>query len=461
MIAPFSFKKIDNEVLITNDFGEYEFLNKDEFQSFVSDKLDAASPLRESLVNKGFLFDSSIEKYLEDSKPYLRNAKSYLFSATGLHIFVVTNYCNARCIYCQAQSGGATRDRFEMTEETAIKAVDIALQSPQRELDFEFQGGEPLSNFKIIKRIVEYAEKKKGDKILRYSVVTNLTMLTDEILDYLVEHDISISTSLDGDCSVHNHNRPLSNGNGYYDILIERIKRVKERGGCLGAIQTTTKYSLDKAKSIIDQYVELGLKDVFLRPLTPLGKADNSWEEIGYTAEEFKAFYRSALDYIIDLNKHGTFIREGNANIFLSKIINGYGVNYMELRSPCGAGVGQIAYYYDGKVFTCDEGRMLYEMGDESFAMGTVNDDYDSLMNSKVCKTVCKYSILESLPHCCDCVYQPYCGTCPVVNYAADNDIVSKRYRSYRCEVYKGMLDVIFESIRNVENKQIMRSWVE
>ena len=48
-------------------------------------------------------------------------------------------------------------------------------------------------------------------------------------------------------------------------------------------------------------------------------------------------------------------------------------MNYMELRSPCGAGVGQLAYYADGDIFTCDEGRMLHEMGQSTFRLGNVN----------------------------------------------------------------------------------------
>ena len=46
----------------------------------------------------------------------------------------------------------------------------------------------------------------------------------------------------------------------------------------------------------------------------------------------------------------------------------------MELRSPCGAGVGQMGYNFDGKVYTCDEGRMIGRMGDPIFEIGDVND---------------------------------------------------------------------------------------
>lgn len=155
------------------------------------------------------------------------------------------------------------------------------------------------------------------------------------------------------------------------------------------------------------------------------------------------------------------FIREGHASIFSLENSEWIGVNYMELRSPCGAGIGQVAYYYDGNIYTCDEARMLQEMGDASFRIGNViKDSYDTVMNSKICRAVCKYSILESLPQCCDCVYLPYCGVCPVVNYALEKDVISRSNHNYRCKIYKGMMDTIFELILDAENKKIMERWI-
>ena len=128
----------------------------------------------------------------------------------------------------------------------------------------------------------------------------------------------------------------------------------------------------------------------------------------------------------------------------------------MELRSPCGAGIGQLAYYADGNIYTCDEGRMLSEMGDATFCLGNVfTSTYENIINNGVCKTVCASSILETIPTCCDCVYQPYCGTCPVVNYAKHNDIIEKEPRGYRCKIYSGMLDFLFSVLRSKDEETI------
>lgn len=460
MIGPFNFKKINNKLLITNDLGNYEYLTKDEFYQFVNKKLDSSSDLYCRLKEKMFLFDDSIEYYVKAVSPHLRSSKSYLYAATSLHIFVVSNYCNSKCIYCQAQSNQLNSCKM-MTKEIAKKAVDFALQSPQKELNFEFQGGEPLSNFEIIKYIVEYTQSVNKEKTIQFSLVSNLSLLTDEMVEFFKKYNISISTSLDGQELLHNYNRPLSNYPNTYELLGKTIAKLKENNIPYGAIQTTTKKSLDYPQEIINEYKEKGLNNIFIRPLTPLGYALEKWDEIGYTVEEFKSFYKQCLNYILEINKKGIFFKEGHASIFLSKILAGVGINYMELRSPCGAAVGQLAYYYDGNIYTCDEGRMLREMGDESFKIGNVfKDTYDTMVESKLTKTICKYSILEGLPQCSDCAYLPYCGTCPVVNYALEKDIISHSIHNYRCQIYKGMLDVIFELLQDEENIEIFRGWI-
>ena len=342
----------------------------------------------------------------------------------------------------------------------AKRAVDIALQSPNNYLSFEFQGGEPLSNFDTIRHIVEYTETKNTTKQIEFNLVSNLTLLTEDIADYIKRHDIKVSTSIDGNMLVHNTNRQYRSGKGTFDDVISGIKRLRNKDVEVGAILTTTRQSLDHPNEIVDAYVSLGLTNVFIRPLTPLGCASNQWSKIGYSPEQFITFYNKCFDYILDLNEQGVNVKEGTAILILPKILYGNPVNYMELRSPCGAGIGQLAYYYDGNVYTCDEGRMLSEMGDDSFRLGNVyQNTYNDLINNPSCKAACISSVLESLPECSSCVYNPFCGTCPVVNLAQNKNIFQKTAHSYRCKINAGIMDKIF-SILNSNKKQMIEKWV-
>ncbi len=68
-------------------------------------------------------------------------------TATPLHLFVVTLRCEHSCPYCQVSRRSADRDRYDMNEDTAMRALDIALSAPTPAIKIEFQGGEPLLNF--------------------------------------------------------------------------------------------------------------------------------------------------------------------------------------------------------------------------------------------------------------------------------------------------------------------------
>lgn len=459
----FNFKKWHAGYLITNEQGRYATLSDEEFQNLVHRKYNLLNPeLAGQLKEKYFLFDENEDVFIERVKEPYREMKRYIFSATCLHIFVLTNQCNMCCVYCQAQDS-AGQQKGKMSEDIAKRAVDIALQSPQRSIDFEFQGGEPLTNFEMIRFIVEYSKKRCNDKEIHYSVVTNTLLLNDEMIQYFKEQQISVSTSLDGDETVHNGNRPRLTGEGTFATVCDNIKRLQKAGVPVGAIQTTTRKSLGRGKQIVDIYCKLGLHGLFLRPLTPLGYAKEQWDSIGYEPEQFLDFYKRTLRYIIEKNQQGYYLQEGHASIFLAKILGGYAQNYMELRSPCGASVGQLAHYYDGNIYTCDEGRMMAEMGDDTFRLGNVwKNDYDSLMEGRTCKVTCQASVLEALPSCCDCVYHPYCGVCPVINLAMENNIYERHANNYRCRIYKGMLDIIFEFLEEGEEvKRIFRSWIE
>ena len=460
MIHYFNFKKLNNQYLITNDLGRYLFLSKKELQSLLQDQVDVTSEFGCAATANFFYYDGSAQAFSEQLKPYMRDSKNYLFSATSLHIFVVTNRCNMNCVYCQAQAGNAASNGM-MTEEVARRAVDLALSAPSQYLTFEFQGGEPLLNFPIIKYIVEYAISKQRKKVIEFNIVSNLTLLTDEMIDFIKKHQIGISTSLDGDASLHNKNRTYNTGTGTFDDVQREVQRLRASGVNVGAIETTTKNSLGAAKQIVDAYCAMGMPSIFLRPLTPLGRANDRWAEIGYAPAEFITFYRECFQYLMELNASGVPIREGHASIVLNKILTGRAVNYMELRSPCGAGIGQMAYYYDGNVYTCDEGRMLAEMGNDAFYLGSVfENSYDDLINAGACKATCTASILEVLPNCSDCVYSPYCGTCPVVNLALYKDIYVKEPNDYRCQIYRGIFDTIFTALQQPEMAKILHTWV-
>src|SRR5262245_6578436 len=131
-----------------------------------------------------------------------------------------------------------------MTEATADRAVDMMLRSPARRLKAEFQGGEPLLNFGLIRRIVERVTAKT-DRPCDFVIATNLANLDDDMLAFCAEHDIAISTSLDGPQALHDANRPRPGGDAHARTVagIEKCRRVLGRNA-VAALMTTTARTL-------------------------------------------------------------------------------------------------------------------------------------------------------------------------------------------------------------------------
>jgi len=464
----FRFKKLDSEYLLTNDLGDFVMLKPRDFKDFREGKLKKDGPVYQELDQKFF---TSKSFNCENCQQRLINRYSryreYLSSGPGLHIIVVTLRCDHACRYCHASSKSMKRYDLDMNKDTAGKVVDMIFETTSPSINVEFQGGEPLANFEIVKFIVNRVleKNKKVKKRLRFSLVSTMTLLDDKKLNWLHSKKISLCSSLDGPEKLHNKNRPKLDGKNGYLGTIKGIKKAKKKYKDLryqvNALITTTRDSLVYPKQIVDEYVKLGLRDIHLRYLNPFGMAKKLQKTIGYSPKEFIRFYKTALDYIIELNKKGVDIRERWVKMITQKAFTDNDPNFLDLRSPCGAGIGQLAYHYNGDVYTCDEGRMIGQMGDETFKLGNVHkNSYQEIMSSPVTKSLCVASTLDGLAGCSDCVYLPYCGVCPVFNYAEEGDIFAQAPNNFRCQVNTAIMDHIFQKFQDPKVLKIFRKWL-
>lgn len=308
-LLPFQFMQFDAErKIVVNEVGEYLFLDNQDFDAFVSRRLEQSSDVYLDLKGKHFLFDSDSPAPLELLAIKYRTKKAHLSGFTKLHIFVVSLRCEHSCHYCQVSRVSADKALYDMSPETASRALDLVFRSPAEEIKIEFQGGEPLLNFERIVQVVEEAERRSqaAGKRVEFVVTTNLALITDEILEYFRDHRIVVSTSLDGPAFIHNANRPRP-GNNSHQVTVEGINRVREVLGYdqVSAIMTATRLSLRHPREIIDEYVSRGFQSIFLRNLSPYGFALKTQKLIGYTVDDFLGFYKEAFDYILELNRRG------------------------------------------------------------------------------------------------------------------------------------------------------------
>jgi His-Xaa-Ser system radical SAM maturase HxsB len=451
---PFRFLRWSaDEVLLVNEVGESMFLPSDRFQAFVAMSLDRKDSSYRALKSRHFLLDTESNVPIDLLATKYRTKKSFLQGFVKLHLFVVTLRCDHSCPYCQVSRVGTGKSRYDMSEETARRAVDLMFRSPSPALKVEIQGGESLLHFERIRQIVELVTERNQSegRELEFVIATNLVPLTDEILSFCREHSILLSTSLDGPEAIHNANRPRK-GNDSYALVLQNLERAREALGRdrVSAVMTTTRLSLEHPREIVDEYVRLGFDSIFLRAISPYGYAVRTGEALRYETNQFLSFYQKALDRIIEINRESIHFVETYAQILLSKILTPFANGYVDLQSPSGAGIGAVAYNYDGDVYASDESRMLAEMGDRSFRLGNVHENsYEEIFGGEVLQALAAASVLEALPGCSDCAFLPFCGGDPIFHYRTQGDVVGHRPTSAFCTKNMAILRHLFELLRH------------
>lgn len=351
-----------------------------------------------------------------------------------------------------------------MTRETADRALELVFASPNPAIKIEFQGGEPLLNFDLIRYIVECAEatnhKEKRD--LQFVITTTLSLATDEILEYCRDHRIYLSSSLDGPSELHNKNRPRP-GRDSYERFVTGLKRARDVMGkdSVSALMTTSPASLDKVTEIIDEYLSQGFDGIFLRALSPYGFAMKTKSFHAYNGQRWLEFYREGMDYILDLNQRGVRFSEYFSTLLLTKILSSNDPGYTDLMSPAGIGIAAVVFNYDGDVYASDEGRMLKEMGDTSFCIGNVHaNSYHEIFCAQNLLDALEDSFPASSPMCTDCAFEPWCGADPVYHHAIFGDVVGRKPESEFCQRIMGVLKYLLTAMEDPAKLAVFRRWV-
>jgi len=438
-LLPFRFARLsDDRYFLSNMVGEYLLLDKESLNDFVHHHLSPSSEAYVDLRAKQFLQDEYNGVAIDLLSIKTRTKYSRLSNFTSLHIFVVSLRCEHSCPYCQVSRQSEDRAAFDMTEEIADKAIDFVFKSPSRVIKIEFQGGEPLLNFPLIKYIVERAKKinETEQRNLDFVIATNLALIDRDILAFCKNNGVHISTSLDGPEDLHNKNRPRPGKNSYQKAIegIELSREVLGRDQ-VSALMTTTEASLKRPKEIIDEYIRMGFNGIFLRSLSPYGFAIKTKSFAAYQINKWLDFYREAMEYIIQLNKDGLPFQEYGSSTILTKMVTSKDPGYVDMMNPSGMGIAAIVYNYDGTVHPSDESRMLAEMGDNTFLMGNVlTDSYEDVFSSDALLVPLEDSMTNGMPMCEECPYEPYCGTDPVYHYAMHRDFVARKPESGFCK---------------------------
>lgn len=246
----------------------------------------------------------------------------------------VSLVCNLRCAYCVVHMNSVEQQNTLMSTEVATKIVDKFNNEVGDRGSIFLMGGEPLTNEKVIRQIIESAN---GNII----IFTNALRLTDEVSEYFLNNNVYILTSLDGSTSKQNTKRFFPNVEQNFQTVTGNIKTAISKGCKVGVSCLLHRDNIFDAVNIASYFVnELQAKAMsFAYPhLTLKDSEENDFDIIAYGEQLIKLYEFSKANKVY-IDQIGKII---SAIVFGNPIIAG-----------CKAGLNQRTFYPDGSETIC------------------------------------------------------------------------------------------------------------
>lgn len=376
-------------------------------------------------------------KYLENNKKLFTpdtyesmafdfKNRNTVLKAMCLH---VAHTCNLNCEYCFASQGKYHGERALMDFETGKKALDylIANSGTRHNLEVDFFGGEPLMNWDVVKKLVEYAreQEKLHNKNFRFTLTTNGMLIDDDVIDFSNKEMSNVVLSLDGRKEIHDRLRKDYSGNGSYDIIVPKFKEfVKRRGNKSYYMRGTFTHANTDFTNDIFHMADMGFTELSMEPVVcaPTDPAALTESDLPVLFEQYEILAKEMIKrqkegkpftfyhYMLDL-KHGPCI-------------------YKRI-SGCGSGTEYVAVTPTGDIYPCHQ-----FVGDKKYLLGNI---YDGISNTEV-QNEFKLCNAYARPDCKDCWAKLYCsGGCAANSYHATGKITG--IYEYGCELFKKRIE--------------------
>ena len=347
----------------------------------------------------------------------------------------LTDACNLKCVYCfvQQQPNYMTLDTAKQTLHWLHENNEIV----KKEYDsasvpaIVFFGGEPTLLWdQIIVPLVEYS--KEQNLFTDFSMTSNGTLLTKDKVDFLVNNNMGLMLSCDGDKLTQDYNRPTKNGTSSFDLLYPNLNYIINQ---FPNIKFRSTLIPDTAQHIFDNIMfakDQGFKNIQIEI--------NQFEE---WPKEIREIVNQEIEkytnYIIDcINNKIDFIslfslQEAFRTLILLPIYKQYlNQNPVPFLSGnecfrCGMGNGYGSINYKGDIFSCQE-MPSRTNENEIFYLGNIftgieQDRIELLQSTFLNRTKTNYNF-ENEEKCKNCAERLTCriNYCPINSYIKYKD---------------------------------------
>ena len=408
------YKSSSEEEIISAITAKYEGVTKDDVIECIDDV--------KALIEAGKLY--SKDEYEELACNYKNNSK--VIKALCLH---VAHTCNLNCSYCFASQGKYQGDRAIMSYEVGKRAFDFLIENSgsRRNLEVDFFGGEPLMNWDVVKKLVSYARsiEKEHNKNFRFTLTTNGLLIDDEVIDFLNKEMSNVVLSLDGRRDVHDLFRKDYAGNGSYDKIVPKFKKLVEaRNGKDYYVRGTFTHNNVDFTNDIFHMADLGFTELSMEPVVcaPTDPCALTPEDMPKIFEQYEILAKEMLKR----KKEG---RPFTFYHYMLDLKNGPCI-YKRI-TGCGSGTEYMAVTPWGELFPCHQ-----FVGDSKYSLGNI---YDGITNVEIQEGF-RSCNAYARPECSDCWARLYCsGGCAANSYHATGSI--NGVYEYGCELFKKRIE--------------------
>ena len=355
----------------------------------------------------------------------------------------VTDACNLECRYCFVSQHPHFMS-LEVAKDTVDFFNDIISKSDKNEsnqkrnkrrFNIDFFGGEPtLCWDSIIVPLINYTEEKGYN--IHFGMTSNCTLLDDEKIKFMKEHDMSLLFSIDGSKQTQDYNRPCHNHNiSSFDILEPKIDKI------IKAFPNTTFRSTlipetceNMMNNILFAY-EKGFRAYFACP----DDFNTGWDDIAINKLE-KELYKVVLYFIDSFSNLEKYENRMKLN-FLEKeisLVKKLKENIKKENSSkitgtmCGLGIGGFAVNYEGAIFGCQE-TPSQGCENNNHYIGDIYNGFNKESFDKLVNSYSGHEIQSEDPTLCkDCMYRFICarGFCHANSYLRfGNELTKSRIR--------------------------------
>ena len=375
------------------------------------------------LKNAGKLFCEDTFKPMAGA---LKAKTSGVIKALCLHI---AHTCNLNCSYCFASQGKYHGERALMSYEVGKRALDFLVENSgsRRNLEVDFFGGEPLMNFDVVKKLVEYARsiEEEKNKHFRFTLTTNGVLVDDDVIEFANKEMSNVVLSLDGRKEVHDRYRVDYAGNGSWEKIVPKFQKfVKERGDkdyyMRGTITHANPDFLEDIKTMLD----LGFTQLSMEPVVAAADDPSALTEDDKPIVERQ--YEELAKLMLKRDK------EGRPFTFYHYMIDLKGGPCIYKRiSGCGSGTEYMAVTPWGDLYPCHQ-----FVGDEKFKLG---DIYNGVTNKSIQNVFASCNVYAR-PDCADCWAKLYCsGGCAANAYHATGSVTG--VYKYGCDLFRKRME--------------------